>query len=276
MRLTAETSIDMSKFTDQQYLKDSQYKDSSNLQARVDIHKRFSVNPQGLFNWIFDELLKSPLDAKILELGCGPAHMWRECANRIPDGWDITLSDFSAGMLDTAWRNLVVTGRSINFREIDAQEIPFEDNTFDVVMANFMLYHVPDRPKAISEIKRVLKTDGTFIAGTVGDDHMKEMMEKVQDARVNKTGEAYENPFTLQSGMEQLKPYFPNVTMQQYEDSLKVTEVEPIMAYIQSSIRAMDLSENELRNIRNAIEQELAEKGFVFITKELGLFKAIK
>ena len=266
----------MNKFTDQNYLKDIQYKDASNLQARVDIHKRFSLNPQSLFNWTFDELLKSPADAKILELGCGPAHMWVECADRIPNAWDITLSDFSAGMLDTAWRNLVVTGRNINFKEIDAQEIPFEDNTFDVVMANFMLYHVPDRPKAISEIKRVLKTGGTFIAGTVGDEHMKEMMEKVLDARADKTGEIYENPFTLQSGMEQLKPYFPNVTMQQYEDSLKVTEVEPIMAYIQSSIRAMDLSGNELKKIENAFERELAEKGFIFITKELGLFKAQK
>jgi len=266
----------MSKFTDQQYLKNTQYKDSSNLQARLDIHKKFSVNPQGLFNWIFDELLKSPSNAKILELGCGPAHLWKECAERIPVSWDVTLSDFSSGMLDTAWRNLVVTGRNFNFKEIDVQDIPFGDNTFDTVMANFMLYHVPDRPKAISEIKRVLKTGGMLIAGTVGDDHMKQMMKKVQDAHKDKMWEFYKNPFTMQSGMDQLKPYFPNVYVLQYEDGLKVTEVEPIMAYIRSSIRAMGLSEDELKNIRNSFEQELTEKGFIFITKELGLFRAIK
>jgi ubiquinone/menaquinone biosynthesis C-methylase UbiE len=151
----------MSKFTDQEYLKTDQYKDSSNLDARVEIHQRFSTNPYGWFNWVFDTLLKLPEDAKILELGCGPAHMWRECSSRIPAGWDITLSDFSSGMVDAAWRNLVVTGRNFKFKEIDAQSIPFEDETFDAVIANFMLYHVPDRPKAIAEIKRVLNPADT-------------------------------------------------------------------------------------------------------------------
>ena len=83
--------------------------------------------------------------------------------SRIPSTWDITLSDLSSGMLDSAWRNLVVTGRNYKFKEIDAQEIPFEDETFDAVIANHMLYHVPDKPKAIAEIKRVLKTRWSFI-----------------------------------------------------------------------------------------------------------------
>ena len=59
-------------------------------------------------------------------------------------------------MLDAAWRNLVITGRSFKFEEIDAQSIPYETKTFDAVIANHMLYHVPDRAKAIAEIKRVL------------------------------------------------------------------------------------------------------------------------
>ena len=167
----------MSKFTDQEYLKTDQYKDSSNLDARVEIHKRFSTNPYGWFNWVFDTLLKIPANATILELGSGPAYLWKECSNRIPTGWDITLSDLSSGMVDAAWRNLVVTGRNFKFKEIDAQSIPFEDETFDAVIANFMLYHVPDRPQAIAEIKRVLKPGGHLIAATVGDHHLQEMME---------------------------------------------------------------------------------------------------
>ena len=79
-------------------------------------------------------------------------------ASRIPAGWSITLSDFSPGMLDAAWRNLVVTGRAFQFKEIDAQSIPFEDETFDAVIANHMLYHVPDRPKAIAGDQTCIET----------------------------------------------------------------------------------------------------------------------
>ena len=92
----------MSKFTDQQYLKTDQYRDSSNLDARVAIHRRFSTNPYGWFRWVFDVLLKLPENARILELGCGPGWMWKENTDRIPAGWNITLSDLSPGMVDAA------------------------------------------------------------------------------------------------------------------------------------------------------------------------------
>ena len=266
----------MSKFTDQQYLKTDQYKDSSNLDARVNIHARFSTNPYGWFNWLFDALAKLPANAKILELGSGPAYLWTNCSNRIPAGWDITLSDLSSGMVDAAWRNLVVTGRAYNFKEIDAQSIPFEEGTFDAVIANFMLYHVPDRPKAIAEIKRVLKPGGRLFAATVGDNHILEMKDIMQRVHVNKLSEPYVNPFTLESGLDQLKPFFPNVTLSRYEDNLHVTEIEPMMAYLRSSLRAADLSETELAKVRVELENELKEKGRIFITKASGLFEATK
>jgi ubiquinone/menaquinone biosynthesis C-methylase UbiE len=266
----------MTKFTDQQYLKTDQYKDATNLDARVEIHKRFSTNSYGWFNWVFDTLLKLSSDAKILELGCGPAHVWRECSSRIPAGWDITLSDLSSGMVDAAWRNLVVTGRAFQFKEIDAQEIPFANETFDAVIANFMLYHVPDRPKALQEIKRVLRPGGSLIAATAGDNHMQEMMERLRQVHISKIWESYANPFTLENGLEQLKSVFPQVSLARYEDHLDVTEIEPIMAYIRSSMRATELSEDELAKVRANLEKEFKEKGNIFITKDSGLFEAIK
>ena len=266
----------MSKFTDQQYLKTDQYKDSSNLDARVEIHKRFSTNSYGWFNWVFDTLVKIPADAKILELGCGPGYIWRECSNRIPTGWDITLSDLSAGMVDAAWRNLVVTGRTFRFKEIDAQSIPFEDETFDAVIANHMLYHVPDKPKAIAEIKRVLKTDGRFFATTVGDNHLKEITNWFRQIHKSEIWESFANLFTLENGLAQLKPFFPNVTVSRYEDNLHVTELEPLIAYFHSGVRAGELSEDEFATLQNDLEKELKEKGRIFISKDSGLFEAIK
>ena len=74
------------QFTNPDYLKTDQYRDSSNLDARAAIHQRFSTNPYGWFNWVFDVLTKFPDNARILELGCGPGYMWKECARRIPAG----------------------------------------------------------------------------------------------------------------------------------------------------------------------------------------------
>src|SRR5258706_3069120 len=113
----------MSKFTDQNYLKTDHYRDSSNLDARVNIHARFSTNSYGWFNWVFDALAKLPADAKILELGSGPAYLWTNCSSRIHAGWDITLNDLSSGMVGAAWGNLVVTGHAYNFNEIAAHAI---------------------------------------------------------------------------------------------------------------------------------------------------------
>ncbi len=266
----------MSKTADQQYLKTDQYRDASNLGARVVIHQRFSTNPYGWFKWVFDALMELPEDARVLELGCGNGLLWKENADRIPAGWNIALSDLSSGMLDAAWRNLVVTGRAFQFKEIDAQFIPFEDETFDAVIANHMLYHVPARPKAIAEIKRVLKPCGRLFATTVGANHLKEMMDWYRRVHISHVWESMANPFVLENGMEQLTPFFSEVKLSRYEDNLLVTELEPIMAYIRSGIRVKELSEKELTSLQQDLEMELQEKGRIFISKDSGLFEAIK
>jgi ubiquinone/menaquinone biosynthesis C-methylase UbiE len=266
----------MQRFTDQKYLTQDQYKDASNLDARIAIHQKFSTNPQGWFNWIFDTLVKLPAESKILELGCGSAEMWKECANRIPAGWVITLTDLSDGMLDAAWRNLVPLGRNFKFEQMDAQSIPYGDKTFDVVIANHMLYHVPDREKALSEIKRVLKDDGRLIATTVGSTHMQEMYRFLNHVNINERPGMFSNPFTLENGLEQLQSAFSQIKKSQYVDNLKVTEIDPLIAYIRSSIGATDLSEEKLDELKKELTTVLEKEGKIFIEKDSGLFEALK
>ena len=266
----------MSKFTDQQYLKSDQYKDASNLTARMTIHDRFSTNPYGWFNWVFDALKKLPPNARILEVGSGSGILWKSIGDRIPAGWDITLSDLSSGMLDAAWRNLVVLGRAFQFKEIDIQSIPFPDETFDAVIANHMLYHVPDRAKALAETRRVLKPGGHFFATTVGDNHLKEITNRFQQIHKSDIWVSFANPFTLENGLDQIKPFFSNVTVSHYEDNLHVTELEPLLAYIRSGMRVGELSQEEFAQMEADLVRELKEKGRIFITKDSGLFEAIK
>ncbi len=78
----------------------------------------------------------------VLEVGCGAGNLWRENGERIPPGWKITLGDLSPGMLADARGNLFGLDHPMRFEEVDAQDLPFEDGTYDVVIAN---PHAPPR-----------------------------------------------------------------------------------------------------------------------------------
>ncbi|MDP6037852.1 MAG: hypothetical protein QGG64_04820 [Candidatus Latescibacteria bacterium] len=78
-----------------------QYPDASNLNARKHIHEHYSTNTQDWGQWVFD-FFDFPSGYRILELGSGPAYIWRENSERIDTPWDITLSDISPGMLKDA------------------------------------------------------------------------------------------------------------------------------------------------------------------------------
>jgi SAM-dependent methyltransferase len=266
----------MAKLTDQQYLKNEQYRNATNLNARLVIHQRFSTNPYGWFPWIFDVLEKLPKQARVLELGCGSANLWTTCLDRVPAGWDIILSDFSEGMVDAARQNLANSGHDFKFEQIDAQSIPYPDEAFDIVIANHMLSHVPDLPRALAEIRRVMRPSGHLTASTVGGKHLVELDAWLKDVARFDFAPMIANQFTLENGIQQLTPYFVQVKIYRYEDSLHVTDLEPLMAYIRSGIRVTALSETGLEKVQENLSHELKTKGEIFITKDSGLFEAVK
>lgn len=264
------------KFTDPNYLQNDQYRNADNLNARIAIHERFSTNPQGGFPWMWDVLAKLPAEARVLELGCGSGAMWMACPERIPAGWSITLSDFSAGMLDSAWRNLVTLGRGFKFEQIDTQSIPYPDETFDIVIANSMLYHVPDRPKALGEIRRVLRPGGYLVAATGGENHLKEMHEWFERFDAGNEISIFQNPFTLENGLAQLQPFFQDIEIRRYPDGLRITEIPPLMAYLRSSSSYGAAPEPVFAELEQELNSELQAKGTIHITKDSGLFLARK
>ncbi len=255
-----------------------QYRDAANLNARIALHKRFSTNPCGWLRWVFDRLTL-PAECRILEVGCGPGDLWRENADRIPPGWEITLSDFSPGMLAQARTNLGALGRRFRFEAADAQSIPFEGNQFDAVIADHMLYHVPDRKKALGEFRRVLAPGGRLFASTVGCGHMRELAELATrfDPGLDIWGSSglETGSFTLENGATQLSQVFANVGVHRYDDFLRVTETAPLVAYLLSGwIKNDDRQPDELAEY---VEGELKRGGGVIrITKDTGLFEAVR
>jgi ubiquinone/menaquinone biosynthesis C-methylase UbiE len=254
---------------DRQYLK-KQYKDSTNLAARIQLHQRFSVSPYGWHPWVFDHF-ELPSCAQILELGCGPGYLWLDNRDRIPSGWEVILSDFSAGMLERTRLNLKGQPQ-IQFKIIDAQSIPFGVATFDAVIANHMLYHIPELPAALAEICRILKPAGIFYASTVGDQHLVEIGELIRkfDPALNSWGGAAD-AFTLDNGMAQLSEWFTQVTLYRYEDALEVTDAKLLMDYIISGREYVPVEKQAA--FRKFLVREMeAGEGVIHITKDSGLF----
>lgn len=255
-----------------------QYQDDKNLNARIALHARFSTNPYGWTRWVFDHLTHLPEHACILELGCGPGDLWAANHARIPAGWELTLTDFSPGMVETAQAKLVELDRQLTTKVVDAQEIPLEDGTFDAVVANHMLYHVPDRRRALSEIRRLLRADGTLFATTVGDRHMAQLWTLVEPFAPDiheRTGRV-SSGFTLENGGGQLAEFFAGVTREDYEDALEVTEVQPIVDYLRSSVTLMDcaLEPSQWATIRRTIAAHIEVKGAFHIHKASGILLA--
>lgn len=257
----------------------SQYKNSSNLSARINIHDTFSTNKYGWHRWLFDQIKIKP-NMKILELGCGNASLWIRNIDRIPQNIDITLSDLYEGMLEDAKSNLGEYSTRFNFKLIDAQNITFEDNTFDIVIANHMLYHVPDRNLALKEIKRILKPGAFFYASTIGKSHLIELYSLLRkfNNQLHISEFNYAEAFGLETGQGQLSKYFKNITLNRYADSLLVTKTDPLIAYIKSASgnAKEELVKDKLKSFQEFLTSELTKEGKICITKDSGVFEAVK
>ena len=263
----------MNGMTNREYLLEHQYRDAGNVGSRVRLHDRFSVNPRGWLPWVFDRF-DFGRAARVLELGCGPGTMWRVNRARIPSGWDITLTDLSPGMIDAARASL--GEERFAYRTADAQDLPFDDDQFDGVIANHMLYHVPDRTRALGEIRRVLGAGGRLYAATNGRTDQPGLREWVRQA-VPDSGERSQETsldlFSLETGEAQLMSVFAEVVTYRYDDALEITEIEPLIDYVQSTA-AMALDPARLPELRRAVAAEIERHGCLRLPKNTGMFEA--
>ena len=246
-----------------------QYADSRNLSARTNLHTRFSTNPQGWTNWVF-ERLDLRMVSRVLEIGSGPGGLWRDHVRNVPADCRLVLSDASPGMASEARQALI--DQRVTFEVVDAQAVPHPDDTFDCVIANHMLYHVADLDRAMSEVTRVLRAGGKFYAATNGRAHMRELHDiirrSVPDFHIMTAS------FTLENGGALLRRHFSEVTVHRYEDGLVVPDALALSAYVRSMASLPDVAEDQLREIGRTIDGAMGRQGRMAISKDAGLFVA--
>lgn len=171
----------------------------------------------------------------------------------------------------TAAKENVGNYDNIEYKVLDIQEIPYEDETFDAVIANMMLYHVPDIYTGLAEVRRVLKRDGSFYCATYGEHGIIEYLSEILapygvEDNLNKN-------FTLQNGAGILSKSFSKIKKLEYIDSLAVSNVDDMVDYIYS-LSSMTLLNNVSKHIIKEILMQNLIDGVLNVPKEYGMFIA--
>ncbi len=112
----------------------------------------------------FDQFIASWNGIKVLDVGCGGGFT---CEFMAKKGAAVSGIDLSEVSIDTAKKHAEESNLTIDYKNGTAENLPFEDDSFDVVNCVDVLEHVEDVSVIIAEIKRVLKPGGTFLFDTI-------------------------------------------------------------------------------------------------------------
>ncbi|WP_289306503.1 class I SAM-dependent methyltransferase, partial [Paenibacillus terrae] len=205
----------------------------------------------------------------------GDGTFWLRNAERIPRGWRITLTDMSSGMVEEARCRLGSNNSQFKLLSVDAQQIPFHDEHFDMVIANNMLYHVQDIPRAIREMHRVLKRGGIVCTSTMSTQHLQEVEHLAVsfDPDLHVLDQAIKR-FHLGNGGDLLSSCFSDLRLLRYDDRLLVDEAEPLIEYmISTPMNARErLVGAAIDKFRDHVKRLLEQNGALEMTKENGIF----
>lgn len=246
---------------------EAQYKTPKNLITRISIHEKYSTNHQSFADWIIEHYDIRP-GFRILELGCGTGDMWKGHIDLLNGCAHLTLTDFSVGMLEQAKQN-TSSSDLIDYRVVNIEDIPYDDASFDMVIANMMLYHVPDLSRGLSEVRRILKQGGKFYCATYGEHGIMEFInDTLRDRGIR--GEIGKS-FTLQNGAAALKQHFAYVQKFTRDDGLAITCVDDFVDYVLSLSNMTGLTESSRAVLYQAFEEKTID-GILYVPKEYGMF----
>ena len=175
-------------------------------------------------------------------------------------------------MLERAKQNTSSINGQFAYEVVDVTNIPFDNNLFDAVIANHMLYHLADkadRARAFSGIRRVLKQGGRFYASTNGLSHMRQMVELVNefDSSIPFVTHIARN-FSLETGPKEVADWFGEVELRRYDNELVVTEVQPLIDFILSTSTTFALEDERKVALSEFVRTRFAERGGVITIKK--------
>ncbi|MFT5195143.1 MAG: ubiquinone/menaquinone biosynthesis C-methylase UbiE [Cellvibrionaceae bacterium] len=217
--------------TDQKHLKQESYKTAEKLNVRILTHQKYTQPKVEFYDWVLNQIEWAG-DEVVFDIGCGSGKYAEKVSNL---AGRYVACDLSHGMLKDG------AGASHDCLNLNAMTIPLQDNSVDVILANHMIYHLPDQVQGVAEFRRVLKPGGKLIAATNSSQTMLEMRDlritAVKSMGLDPTTEfaGFSAPFDIESGADVLRTGFDTVESRILQNWLIFPEAQPVIDYIESS-----------------------------------------
>lgn len=259
-----------------------QYGTDDNLRTRIDTHKHFTVGPD--LEPMVDEILRLTGGESLLDVGTGPGDFPARLSRAGHRGRLVGV-DASPGMIHKARANCA----AVEWLNADAQSLPFPDGSFDVATARHMLYHVPDVPSALREIKRVLTPSGRFLAITNARDYFAEYRQALLDAAETAADASTAGilrsealspvsaAFDDVTGLAFVRDAFESVEIRYLQSALHLPAIEPVLRYHDSARTMLGYSEDAWQPARKAFANVLRRRlsnGKWIVSKRIALISA--
>lgn len=205
----------------------SEYADESRLRRRAKGFAGIETANDARVPLVAEVVAARP--RRVLEVGCG----WGELAEWVArdTGAEVVATDLSPRMVDLARE------RGVHALVADVQALPFADAEFDLAIAAWMLYHVPDLARGLDEIARVLEPGGTLVVATNSRHHLDELRELVGSGPSPST-------FTRENGEELLGRRFDGVRRIDIDGLLTFETRELVDDYVRASIAMSPFADN--------------------------------
>jgi SAM-dependent methyltransferase len=259
----------------------AQYGDPSNLQKRVNLYAYLHPEnplPNGTTfeDWVLDHLEWTGTES-VIDIGCGPGHFLSPISLR---AGRVIGMDLSPGMLAKA-KVTMPDGRA-HLVAADIETLPLVKGSVDVVLAAFMLYHVPHLDLALEELSRVLRGDGTILAVTNGPADKAEIRQAWREAGHRVVGVTFEVPrwldnFNLDNGPTVLDELFDVVAVDRTKGIFQFPDPGPVLSWVQSLRPGFDARMDDatwaalMEELRRIVALEIEAHGTFAAGKDSGL-----
>jgi SAM-dependent methyltransferase len=241
-----------------------QYSDDDKLRVRIETHERYSER-QGFHHWVIAQVA-AERGHRLLDVGSGPGSDYHP----LLEGVDIVAVDTSLGMLAK------VRAKRVN---ADAQALPFADASFDRVMCNHMLYHVPDKAGALREMRRVARP-GARVTITANLRSSYANLWEMRNAALAELGLAPQHGtgyWFAAEDVDLVASVLPNVRVETWNDAFVFPSAEPVLRYLATGPAGVSGERDRLRLfalLRPRIEAIVAREGVLRVPKGAGCFIA--
>lgn len=221
-----ERSDDWSSRLDNPVLVQWEYASEERLRTRNRIYRELTEDRTAEDEVVDAVAEVSP--SRVLDVGCGTGEIGARIAAEL--GVEVVAVDTSPRMVQLARE------RGLTARIADARELPYGDESFDCVVAAWLIYHVPDRETVIAELARVLAPGGRLVAATMAEDNLAEMWDLL--------GAPWEQDITFdrRNGAGQLAPHFVSVERRDVDTVVTFPNADAVKQFVAAQMTRAHLS----------------------------------